>query len=518
MRKPTMLMILDGYGLNDSAHGNAIAAARTPQLDRIFSTYPHTRINASGLAVGLPEGQMGNSEVGHLNIGAGRIVYQELTKITKAIQDGIFFDNIPLNNACSHVLASGGALHLYGLLSDGGVHSHFTHLQALVQLAKRRGVSKLFVHCFMDGRDVPPTSGIDYMEQLEGYLAAEGIGRVGVVSGRYYAMDRDKRWERVVQAYDALTLGEGHQAASGVEAVKAAYERGETDEFILPTVCGTVADGENASGSSQGFINDGDAIIMFNFRPDRAREITRAFVDADFDGFHRKKTIHNLKYICMTQYDAEMPNVEVAFPPHRMENTLGEYISSLGLHQLRIAETEKYAHVTFFFNGGVEEANPLEDRILIPSPKVATYDMQPEMSAHEVTDKVLEEIASAKYDLIILNFANPDMVGHTGVFEAAVKAVEALDGCVGRIVSAVLAEGGQILLTADHGNADEMLDGENHVITAHSTNQVPLVHIAAEPVKGFKEGGKLADIAPTLLKLMELPVPAEMSGDCLMAE
>ena len=507
MKKPTMLMILDGYGLNDSAHGNAIAAAKKPNLDRIFDTYPHTRIDASGLAVGLPEGQMGNSEVGHLNIGAGRIVYQELTKITKAIQDGVFFDNIPLNNACDHVLATGGALHLYGLLSDGGVHSHFPHLQALVQLAKRRGVEKLFIHCFMDGRDVPPSSGIDYVTQLEDYLAAEGIGQVGVVSGRYYAMDRDKRWERVVQAYDALTLGEGHRAANGVEAVKLAYERGETDEFILPTVCG---------GADGGFINDGDSIIMFNFRPDRAREITRAFVDTEFDGFERKKAPQNLKYICMTQYDAEMPNVEVAFPPHRLENTLGEYISGLGLHQLRIAETEKYAHVTFFFNGGVEEANPLEDRILIPSPKVATYDMQPEMSALQVTDKVLEEIAADKYDLIILNFANPDMVGHTGVFDAAVAAVEALDGCVGRIVDAVLEAGGQILLTADHGNADQMLDEEDNVVTAHSTNQVPLVHIAAEPVCGFKEGVKLADIAPTMLKLMDLPVPAEMSGDCLI--
>ena len=511
MKKPTMLMILDGYGLNDSEHGNAIAAAKTPELDRIFAEYPSVRIDASGLAVGLPEGQMGNSEVGHLNIGAGRIVYQELTKITKAIEDGIFFDNIPLNSACSHVLETGGSLHLYGLLSDGGVHSHFTHLQALIRLAKKRGVSNVYVHCFMDGRDVPPSSGIDYMTQLEAYLAEEELGKVGVVSGRYYAMDRDKRWERVVQAYDALTLGEGHCAENGTAAVKAAYERGETDEFILPTVCGS-----DAESSGKGFINDGDAIIMFNFRPDRAREITRAFADADFDGFERRKTVQNLKYVCMTQYDAEMPNVEVAFPPHRLENTLGEYISSLGMKQLRIAETEKYAHVTFFFNGGVEEANPQEDRILIPSPKVATYDMQPEMSAVEVTEKVLEEIASSSYDLIILNFANPDMVGHTGIFDAAVKAVEALDGCVGRISEAVLAAGGQILLTADHGNADQMLDEEGNVVTAHSTNQVPLVHIAAEPVSSFKEGGKLADIAPTLLKLMQLPIPVEMTGDCLI--
>ena len=511
MKKPTMLMILDGYGLNDSPYGNAIAAANTPNLDRIFEKYPGTRIDASGLAVGLPEGQMGNSEVGHLNMGAGRIVYQELTKITKAIQDGIFFDNTALNGACDHVLETGGALHLYGLLSDGGVHSHFTHLQALVQLAKRRGIEKLFIHCFMDGRDVPPSSGIDFITQLEDYLAAEGLGKVGVVSGRYYAMDRDKRWERVVQAYDALTLGEGHRAANGVEAVKAAYGRGETDEFILPTVCDAMAD--PAAG---GMIGDGDAIIMFNFRPDRAREITRAFVDSAFDGFQRRKTVQNLKYVCMTQYDAEMPNVTVAFPPHRLENTLGEYLSSLGLKQLRIAETEKYAHVTFFFNGGVEEANPLEDRVLIPSPKVATYDLQPEMSAYQVTENVLKEMESGVYDVIILNFANPDMVGHTGVFDAAVKAVEALDGCVARIEEAVLAAGGQILLTADHGNADQMLDEEGNVVTAHSTNQVPLVHIAKQPAAGFKEGGKLADVAPTLLKLMGLAVPAEMTGESLL--
>jgi len=360
----------------------------------------------------------------------------------------------------------------------------------------------------MDGRDVPPSSGIDYMIQLEDCLAAEGLGQVGVVSGRYYAMDRDKRWERVVQAYDALTLGEGLQASCGADAVKAAYDRGETDEFILPTVCGSPCGG--------GFVNDGDAIIMFNFRPDRAREITRSFVDQDFGGFHRKKAIQNLKYVCMTQYDAEMPNVEVAFPPHRLENTLGEYVSGLGLSQLRIAETEKYAHVTFFFNGGVEAANPLEDRVLIPSPKVATYDLQPEMSALQVTDEVLKEIASSRYDMIILNFANPDMVGHTGVFEAAVAAVETLDGCVSRIADAVLAAGGQILLTADHGNADQMLDDGGNVVTAHSTNQVPLVHIAAEPVSSFKEGGKLADIAPTLLSLMGLPVPPEMTGNCLV--
>ena len=520
MRKPTMLMILDGYGLNDSTYGNAIAAASTPNLNRIFRNYPHTRIDASGLAVGLPQGQMGNSEVGHLNIGAGRIVYQELTKITKAIEDGIFFDNLPLNNACSHVLETGGSLHLYGLLSDGGVHSHFTHLQALIRLAKKRGVEKVYVHCFMDGRDVPPSSGIQYMKDLENYLAMEGVGRVGVVSGRYYAMDRDKRWERVTLAYDALTLGEGHQAANGTEAVEAAYGRGETDEFIVPTVCGQT-DG--------GFVGDGDAIIMYNFRPDRAREITRAFVDEDFDGFERKKMVRNLKYVCMTQYDAEMPNVEVAFPPQRLENTLGEYISSLGLRQLRIAETEKYAHVTFFFNGGVEEANPLEDRILIPSPKVATYDLQPEMSAREVTEKMLEEIilpiagpdgepadVSANYDLVILNFANADMVGHTGDFDAAVKAVKTLDECVGRIIPAVLAAGGQVLLTADHGNADYAVNPDGTPNTAHSLNTVQFVVInAGDEVKTVKDGA-LCNVAPTILKLMGIPQPAAMTAEPLI--
>lgn len=528
MKTTTMLMILDGFGLNDSDYGNAIAAAKTPNLDRIFSTYPMTRLDASGLAVGLPEGQMGNSEVGHLNIGAGRIVYQELTRITKAIEEGIFFDNQPLNHACDHVLASqnagkDSALHLFGLLSDGGVHSHLTHLFALIRLAKRRGIQRIYVHCFMDGRDVPPTSGIDYIHQLEDFMASEGLGKVGIVSGRYYAMDRDKRWDRLELAYDALTLGQGQTASSGADAVQTAYDRGETDEFILPTVCCPAKDADADPGVDpipgtdvDCLVRDGDAVIMFNFRPDRAREITRAFVDPDFDGFARKKTIQNLFYVCMTQYDAEMPNIEVAFPPHRLTNTLGEYISGQGLHQLRIAETEKYAHVTFFFNGGVEEPNPLEDRILIPSPKVATYDLQPEMSAFMVTEKVLAEIESSNYDLIILNFANADMVGHTGVFDAAVKAVEALDDCVKRIADAVLGVGGQILLTADHGNADNMLDEKGNVVTAHSTNQVPLVHIAHQPVAAFKDGGKLADIAPTLLHLMGLAVPPEMTGTNLI--
>ncbi len=539
MKKPMMLMILDGYGLNDSAYGNAIAAANTPNLDHIFETYPMTRLDASGLAVGLPQGQMGNSEVGHLNIGAGRIVYQELTRITKSIDEGHFFDNEALNHAIDHVLAGqnqhvlasqnpvaentcghpgnpcnqpgnpcgqrGSALHLMGLLSDGGVHSHFTHLLALIRLAKSRGIENLYIHCFMDGRDVPPTSGIDYMKDLTAYIEKEAIGHIGLVSGRYYAMDRDKRWERVEKAYDALTLGQGHVAEGGVEAIQAAYERGETDEFILPTVC-----------SPDCQIQDGDGVIMFNFRPDRAREITRTLVDSNFDGFPRKKVLSNLAYVCMTQYDAQMPAVEVAFPPQTLSNTLGEYVSGLGLNQLRIAETEKYAHVTFFFNGGVEEPNPQEDRILIPSPQVATYDMQPEMSAYIVTEKVLAQIETGKYDMIILNFANADMVGHTGVFDAAVKAVEALDICVRKIAGAILAQDGQILLTADHGNADCMLDEKGNVVTSHSTNQVPFVHIANCPVSGFKDGGKLADIAPTLLNLMGIAVPKEMSGTCLI--
>ena len=452
---------------------------------------------------------MGNSEVGHLNIGAGRIVYQELTRITKAIDDGIFFDNIPLNHAMQHVQETDGTLHVFGLLSDGGVHSHITHIEAVLKLAKMRGLQKIVTHCFMDGRDVPPTSGLDFVQTLEDYLAQLGLGKIGVISGRYYAMDRDKRWDRVQLAYDALTLGDCRQAASAQDAVQTAYDAGETDEFIKPTLCA-------GSAVSALTVQDGDSIIFCNFRPDRARELTRAFVDPAFDGFSRKKQVQDLIYVCMTQYDATIPNVEIAFPPQVITNTLGEYLSGLGLHQLRIAETEKYAHVTFFFNGGVEQPNPLEDRVLIPSPKVATYNLQPEMSAPEVTAQVIKEIASSKYDVIILNFANADMVGHTGVFEAAVKAVETLDGCVQQIVDAVLSAGGQILLTADHGNADEMLDADGHVVTAHSTNPVPLVHISTEPATFIKDSGKLADIAPTLLHLMGLAVPPEMTGDCLV--
>ena len=510
-KRPTMLLIMDGYGINDDSYGNAIAQASKPALDEIFKKYPWTRISASGEAVGLPDGQMGNSEVGHLNIGAGRIVYQDLTRITKAINDKSFFDNKALNNAMDHVIANGSSLHVCGLLSDGGVHSHISHLFALLDMAKAKGVKDVCVHCYLDGRDVPPRCANEYIKSLQIKMSQICLGRIATVSGRYYAMDRDKRWDRVEKAYDAMTLGEGYETASGCAAVDGAYGRDENDEFVVPTV---ITDTE-VNGGKPATVNDGDSIIMFNFRPDRAREITRAFVDPAFDGFDRKKIVKNLKYVCMTEYDATMPNVELAFPPEQLSNTLGEYVSSLGLKQLRIAETEKYAHVTFFFNGGVEEPNPGEDRILVSSPKVATYDLQPEMSAYGVTEKVLEQIEAEKYDMIILNFANADMVGHTGIMEAAIKAIETLNDCVPRIVDAVLGKGGQILLTADHGNADVMLDKDGNVVTAHSLNQVPLVHISEHPVQ-FKEGGKLADIAPTMLTLMDIPVPAEMTGDVLI--
>lgn len=502
--RPAMLMILDGYGINESTAGNAIAAADKPRLDKIFSTYPKTTLKACGLAVGLPDGQMGNSEVGHLNIGAGRIVYQDLTMITKAIEEGTFFENPAFLKAIEHVKKNDSALHLLGLLSDGGVHSHIDHLLALIDLAKKNNVKKLYVHCFLDGRDVPPRCAEIYINRLTSHMKKTGLGIIDTISGRYYAMDRDKRWERLEKAYDAMTVGTGIHALNGQEAIKAAYEREENDEFVLPTVI----DGAPP-------VSDGDSMIMFNFRPDRAREITRAFADNSFDGFERKKKLKNLCYICMTQYDAEMPNVDLAFPPESLSNTLGEYIASKGLSQLRIAETEKYAHVTFFFNGGIEAPNRNEDRILVPSPKVATYDMQPEMSAYEVTSKVIEAIGSDKYDLIILNFANADMVGHTGVMEAAAKAIETLDKCVPQIIDAVLDKDGQILLTADHGNADAMKDEQGNTITAHSLNDVPLIHIAKEP-KQLKSGGRLCDIAPTLLELMHLEIPNEMTGKSLI--
>ena len=508
MGKKALLMILDGWGIGNHQKSDVIYSTPTPYWDSLIKNYPNSQLQASGENVGLPDGQMGNSEVGHLNIGAGRVVYQELTRITKAINDGAFNGNAALLDAVAHAQKTGGAVHIMGLISDGGVHSHIRHIKAALSLASLRGASKIYLHCFLDGRDVPPTSGAEYVKEICEFLQSLGLeNSMGVICGRYYAMDRDKRWERVKEAYDALTAAKGTRTSDPVASVEASYSEGITDEFLKPVIC-----------NPEAVIKSGDSVIFCNFRPDRAREITRAFVDPSFDGFETA-CITDLKYVCMTQYDAAMPNVSVAFPPSSIKNTLGEYISDLGMTQLRIAETEKYAHVTFFFNGGVEKPNPLEDRILIPSPKVATYDMQPEMSAYEVTDKVIEEIKSLKYDLIVLNFANADMVGHTGVFDAAVKAVEAVDRCVGRIVQAISAVGGRILLTADHGNADDMLDHQGNPVTAHSTNPVPLAYIASEEETSkirFREGGKLSDIAPTILTLMGLPVPPEMTGDVLI--
>ncbi|MBQ5796833.1 MAG: 2,3-bisphosphoglycerate-independent phosphoglycerate mutase [Firmicutes bacterium] len=509
MKKNTMLMILDGYGLAVPSEGNAIALAKTPNLDHLFQEYPHSQLGASGLSVGLPDGQMGNSEVGHLNIGAGRVVYQELTKITKAINEGRFFENEALSDAMDHVLENDSALHLCGLLSDGGVHSHLTHLFALIDMAKQKGVSEVYVHALLDGRDVPPCCAKTYVEQLEDYMKEAGVGTIATITGRYYAMDRDNRWERVVLAYDALTLGEGETAESACEAVDKAYTREEKDEFVRPTVI-------LKDGAPVATVNDGDAFVFFNYRPDRAREITRCFVDDNFSGFERKKTVDDLMYICFTQYDATMPNVKVAFPPQSLDNTLGQYLAANGKKQLRIAETEKYAHVTFFFNGGVEAPNEGEDRILVPSPKVATYDLQPEMSAYEVTDRVLEQIAAETYDTIILNFANCDMVGHTGVLSAAIASVEAVDTCIGKIVEALKAHGGRLLLTADHGNADCMLDENGCIVTAHSLNPVPVLVLDPERSVELEDGGVLADLAPTLLDLMDMEAPAEMTGHSLI--
>ena len=502
MKKPLVLMILDGFGIAPT-EGNAIAAAKHPNMDKIFAENPHTQIGASGMDVGLPDGQMGNSEVGHTNIGAGRIVYQELTRITKSAQDGDMDKNEALLKAMNNAKDNGKALHFMGLLSDGGVHSHNTHLYALLEMAKRVGVEKVFVHCFMDGRDVPPSSGKDYVKELMDKLEEIGVGKIATVMGRYYAMDRDNRWERVEKAYAAMVYGEGEQAECPLCAMQNSYDKEVTDEFVVPTV---------VKGAEP--ISEGDSVIFYNFRPDRAREITRTLVDPDFTGFERKKGFFPLTYVCMTQYDATMPNVEVAYKPESLVNTFGEYISNKGLTQLRIAETEKYAHVTFFFNGGVEKQYPGEDRILVKSPAVATYDLQPEMSAYEVTDKMVEAVKSGKYDALILNYANCDMVGHTGVFEAAVKAVEAVDTCVGRVVEAVKEMGGCVLLTADHGNADKMVDEDGTPFTAHTTNPVPFC-VINHPCQ-LREGGRLADIAPTMLKVLGLEQPAEMTGESII--
>ncbi|MBQ4095752.1 MAG: 2,3-bisphosphoglycerate-independent phosphoglycerate mutase [Oscillospiraceae bacterium] len=503
-KKPVALIIMDGFGYNHSSYGNAIRAAKTPNLDRLLANYPHTLIGASGMDVGLPDGQMGNSEVGHTNIGAGRIVYQELTRITKSIREGDFFEKEAFVNAVENCKKNDSALHLFGLLSDGGVHSHNRHLYGLLELAKKAGLTKVYVHCFMDGRDVAPTSGIDFVDELEEKIKTIGVGKIASVMGRYYAMDRDNRWERVSKAYEAMVYGEGEQAASAHDAMKASYAADVTDEFVVPTVV-----------DKEGTIKSGDSVIFFNFRPDRAREITRTFVDDDFTGFERRNGRFPVYYVCMTQYDVTMPNVEVAFKPEGLTNTLGEYISKNGLTQLRIAETEKYAHVTFFFNGGVEAPFENEDRALINSPKVATYDLQPEMSAYLVCDEVVKRIESDKYDVIILNYANCDMVGHTGVFDAAVKAVEAVDECMGKTVDAVLAKGGVALITADHGNADKMYEEDGSPFTAHTTNLVPLIIAGAGDV-ALREGGVLADLSPTILKVLELPQPAEMTGESII--
>lgn len=508
--KLVMLVIMDGYGINELEKGNAVKAANTPNLDRFMKQYPNTIIHCSGLDVGLPEGQMGNSEVGHTNIGAGRIVYQELTRITKAIEDEEFYQNEVLLKAIDNCKKNGSKLHLCGLLSDGGVHSHNTHLYALLEMAKREGLEDVYIHCFLDGRDVPPDSGRGFVQQLVEKLRAIGIGKIATVMGRYYAMDRDNRWERVQKAYDAMVLGEGETCESAVKAVELSYNKGITDEFVIPTVI-TTEDGKPTT-----VIEENDSIICYNFRPDRVREITRTFVDVDFKGFERKKGYFPVFYVCMTQYDAEMPNVTVAFKPQELTNTFGEYISREGYKQLRIAETEKYAHVTFFFNGGIEAVYEGEDRVLIPSPKVATYDLKPEMSAYEVTEEVLKRIDSKKYDVIILNYANCDMVGHTGVFEAAVKAVEAVDECIGKVVEAVQAQDGVILITADHGNSEQMIDyTSNGPFTAHTTNIVPLILIGKD---AKLRKGRLADLAPTMLDIMGLEKPKEMTGESLICD
>ena len=505
-KKPVVLAILDGYGISELTEGNAVYTASTPNLDRLKATYPTSVIHASGMDVGLPDGQMGNSEVGHTNIGAGRIVYQELTRITKAIDDGDFFENEEFLAACNNCKENNSSLHIMGLLSDGGVHSHIGHIAGLIELAKRQGLTKVYVHCFLDGRDVSPTSGADFVKDLYEITKEKGVGKIATVSGRYYAMDRDNRWERVVMAYNSLVKGEGEVCTCPYEAVKASYEKDITDEFVVPTVVLT-------DGKPTGTISENDSIIFANFRPDRAREITRTLVDPDFDGFERE--YFSTYYVTMTQYDANMPNVHVAFRPQTLVNTLGEFVSSKGLKQLRIAETEKYAHVTFFFNGGVEKVSEGEDRILVASPKVATYDMQPEMSAYEVTDKLMEALETNKYDLIILNYANCDMVGHTGVMEAAVKAVEAVDECIGKVADKVVAMDGAILITADHGNAEQMIDpADGSVFTAHSTNVVPLIAAGIGDVK--LSDGRLADLAPTLINIMELEVPSEMTGKNLI--
>ena len=509
-KKPVVLMILDGYGLNDRADHNAVAEAKTPVMDKLMAEYPFVRGNASGMAVGLPDGQMGNSEVGHLNMGAGRIVYQELTRITKEIQDGTFFENEALLKAVNNCKKNNSSLHFFGLLSDGGVHSHNTHLYGLLELAKRNGLEKVYVHAFLDGRDTPPASGKGFAEDLEAEMAKIGVGKIASVTGRYYAMDRDNNYDRVQLAYNALTKGEGLTAESGPAGIQASYDRGETDEFVKPTVV-------LENGAPVATIDDGDSVVFFNFRPDRAREITRAFCDDDFKGFERGKRL-DLTYVCFSDYDPTIPNKEIAFKKIAVTNTFGEWLAANHMKQARIAETEKYAHVTFFFNGGVEAPNEGEDRILVNSPKdVATYDLKPQMSAYEVCDKLCEAIKSDKYDVIIINFANPDMVGHTGVEEAAIKAVEAVDECVGKAVEALKSVDGTMFICADHGNAEQLVDYETGApFTAHTTNQVPFILVNYDPAYTLAEGGCLADIVPTLIEIMGKQQPVEMTGKSLL--
>lgn len=508
-KKPVVLMILDGYGLNDNTKGNGIALADTPVMDKLMKEYPFVKGYASGLSVGLPDGQMGNSEVGHLNMGAGRIVYQELTRITKSIEDGDFFENPELLAAIENCKKNDSALHLFGLLSDGGVHSHITHLFALLELAKKNGLTKVFVHGFMDGRDTATDGGKDYINQVYNKMDELGVGRIASISGRYYAMDRDNRWDRVETAYKALVNGEGNTAECARCAINASYENGKTDEFVVPTVI--VEDGKPI-----GTIKDNDSIICFNFRPDRAREITRCFCDDDFTGFDRGAR-KNVKYVCFTDYDVTIGNKSVAFKKEKITNTFGEFLAANNMTQARIAETEKYAHVTFFFNGGVEEPNKGEDRILVKSPKVATYDLQPEMSAPEVCDKLVDAIKSDKYDVIIINFANPDMVGHTGIESAVIKAVETVDECVGKAVVALKEVDGVMFICADHGNAEQLINYETgEPLTSHTTNPVPFILVNYDPAYTLKEDGKLCDIIPTLIDIMGMEKPAEMTGESLL--
>ena len=507
-KKPVVLMVLDGYGLNDRTEGNAIAMANTPVMDKLMKECPFQKGYASGLAVGLPDGQMGNSEVGHMNIGAGRIIYQDLTRITKDIEDGTFFKNEELLEAMENCKKNDSDLHLFGLLSDGGVHSHLSHVYGLLEMAKQQGVSKVYVHAFLDGRDTPPASAKGFVETLENKMAEIGVGKVASLSGRYYAMDRDNNWDRVEKAYDSLVTGDGIKAESATQALQESYDNGKTDEFVEPTVI--CKDGQPLS-----LVKANDSVIFFNFRPDRAREMTRAFCDDKFTGFERKTGFIPLTFVCFKDYDESIPNKKVAFKKEIIKNTFGEFLANHGKKQLRLAETEKYAHVTFFFNGGVETSFPGEDRALINSPKVATYDLQPEMSAYEVTDEVVSRIHSGKYDVIILNYANCDMVGHTGVFDAAKAAVEAVDTCVGAVVKAVTDHGGVALITADHGNADKMYEADGSPFTAHTTNVVPFIVVGRNDVK-LREGGVLADIAPTMLKLLNMEQPEEMTGKSII--